>query len=99
MEKTEMRFMPMLKEFLLSNGEVYTVRKYKMVEKEVEVEGVGTCRRIPLGEITDKGQLLSHVPLSGFPTLQAWWNKIQQFIPYADDKMYLYHVVLKDAAG
>lgn len=95
---TEMKFLPELKEFLQERREIYTVRKYKMEERDVEVVGVGLCRRIPLGIITSKEQLEKYYPYSGFPTLQAWWNKIQQFIPYADETMYLYHVVLKDGA-
>lgn len=90
----KIRFFPFLKDFLCEKKEIYTVRKYKMDERDVEIVGVGICRRIPLGEVTDKAQLLKYTPLSGFPTLQDWWNKIQQFIPYTDDKMYLYHVTL-----
>lgn len=93
---TEMRFLPFLKDFLREKKEIYTVRKYKMDEREVEVVGVGICKRIPLGEVTGKMQLLKYTPLSGFSRLQDWWDKIQQFIPYLDDKMYLYHVKLVD---
>jgi len=92
---TEMKFLPFLEDFLWEKKEIYTVRKYKMDERDVEIDNVGVCRRIPLGEITDKMQLLEYKDLSGFSTLQDWWDKIQQFIPYAGMKMYLYHVVLK----
>ena len=92
---TEMRFLPFLRDFLREKREIYTVRKYKMDLRNVVVADIGICRRIPLGEVVGKIELLEYTRLSGFATLQDWWDKIQQFIPYSDMKMYLYHVVVK----
>ena len=91
---TKMSFMPILKNFLRDHGVVYTVRKYKMVEKVVEVEGIGECRRIPLGSISKKEELLPYVELSGFDSVEAWWDKIRYFVPDVDSTLYLYKVEL-----
>ena len=93
---TEMRFLSFLKDFLREKGEIYTVRKYKMDEREVEIEGVGICRRIPRGIITNRKQLEPYYTLSGFPTLEAWCDKILELIPSDEDIKYLYHVVRKE---
>lgn len=87
-----MRFLPELKQFLLDHGEIYTVRKYKMVQNLVVIEGVGVYLRIPLGTVTKEEDLEPYVLLSGFPTTQAWWEKILTFIPRRWDVKYLYHV-------
>ncbi len=89
---TKMSFIPMLKEFLLTKGVIFTVRKYKMVEKLIEVEGVGNCQRSPLGPIAKRKDLLPYVELSGFPTAEDWWAKIRFFIPNLDSPVYLYKV-------
>lgn len=47
-----MSFMPELKEFLLKNGYIYTVRKYRMTKAVVDIDGVGRCNRIPVTEGT-----------------------------------------------
>ncbi len=55
----KMQFIPELSNFLLKNGFIYTVRKYRMSQLNIEAEGVGLCRRIPLGEIEEKEDLSS----------------------------------------
>ncbi len=92
---TQMSFIPALKDFLLEKGVVFTVRKYRMEEKLVEVEGVGGCQRSPLGPISKKEDLLPYVELSGFPSVEDWWAKIRFFITDADSPMYLYKVEKK----
>ena len=94
-----MSFLPELRDFLKANGSIYTVRKYKMVEKDVEVEGVGLCHRIPIGTISSKEHLQSYVTLSGFPTVEEWWVKILQFIPRELDTKYLYKVEKGNRSG
>jgi hypothetical protein len=89
--------MPRLKAFLIEHGEIYTVRKYKMTEADVVIEGVGLCRRIPEGTIGVTGQLEFFVRLSGFDSVMDWWKMILKFIPSSGDTKYLYHVVRKEA--
>lgn len=89
---TSMSFMPQLRDFLAEKGMIYTVRKFNMVEKIVHIEGVGDCKRTPLGLIT-KEDLIPFVPESGFETLEEWWSKIRYFIP-PGQPMYLYKVVV-----
>ena len=92
-----MSFLPELKRFLLEHGEIYTVRRYRMAEACVEIDGVGKCRRVPLGKVSDMSQLEQFVAASGFDTVEAWWTKILSFIPeyVSQEKVakYLYHVV------
>jgi len=88
-----MSFIPELKAFLKRSGVIYTVRKYKMADAHVEVEGVGRCHRIPLGEVNSKEDLVSYVAFSGFNTLDDWWTKIEWFIPDSKVPKYLYKVL------
>ena len=94
MQLTEMHFLPELKQFLKTNRVIYTVRKYRMTKKEVEVEGVGVCTRVPLGKIDTPDQLEPYVGMSGFDSLSDWLLKIRRFIPPEGD-WYLYRVGLK----
>jgi len=87
-----MSFIPQLKEFLLKNGVIYTVRKYRMIEAIVEVAGVGRCRRVPVRIVQELKDLVPYVAESGFSTVEAWWSKIRFFIPDCTDVMYLYKV-------
>lgn len=87
-----MSFMPQLKEFLLRNGYIYTVRKYRMVEAVVEISEVGRCNRIPVLENISKEDLLPYVEFSGFPTLEDWWAKVRYFTPDKSLPLYLYKV-------
>lgn len=92
-----MAFLPELRKFLLAHGEIYTVRRYRMGLAKVVVEGVGTCQRVPKGTVVDMDALRPWVSLSGFDTVEAWWDKILSFIPSATDQSrvakYLYRVV------
>jgi hypothetical protein len=96
---SEMSFLPELKIFLLKNGLIYTVRKYKMSEAIVSIEGVGECKREPLGTIKTKEDLEPFVGSSGFDTVDAWWKKIKYFIPSEGDIKYLYRTRLLDESG
>jgi len=87
-----MSFIPQLKEFLLTNGIIYTVRKYKMSDAIVNVEGIGECHRIPVGTVDRKEDLIPYVEESGFETIEDWWKKIKYFIPNSWDTKYLYKV-------
>lgn len=91
---TEMQFLPKLKEFLAENGHIYTVRKYKMVEKDVWVDGVGLCHRIPLGRVLSSEALIDYFVGSGFDTVEDWWKKIKSFVPSGE--LYLYKVEVKE---
>ena len=87
-----MSFIPQLKEFLLTNGIIYTVRKYKMSDAIVNVEGIGECHRIPVGTVDRKEDLIPYVEESGFETIEDWWKKIKYFIPNSWNTKYLYEV-------
>ena len=89
-----MNFIPELKSFLKEKSEIYTVRKYDLRDECIEVEGTGWCNRIKFSKVLDKAELLPYVPLSGFPTLSLWWEKILHFIPHKDSPKYLYHVTV-----
>jgi len=88
---TLMSFLPELKNFLRGSGCIYTVRKYKMIEKDVEVDGIGTCHRTPLGGVSSLEDLEDYYQMSGFATAKDWWEKIRYFIP-PGSPMYLYRV-------
>jgi len=87
-----MSFLPELKSYLKDNGFIYTVRKYKMSDAIVEVDGIGECHRIPIKEVEERTELEPYWAGSGFISLDLWWNKIKYFIPNKNDPMYLYKV-------
>jgi hypothetical protein len=87
-----MSFIPELRDYLKEHKVIYTVRKYKMSPAIVEIEGVGQCKRLPLGIISCKDDLGDYYKESGFPTVEAWWAKIIYFIPRAEDIKYLYRI-------
>jgi len=87
--------MPELKEFLKRNGLIYTVRKYKMVRAIVDIEGVGLCDRLPLGEVSSQEDLESYAENSGFQSASDWWSMIRHFVPDKDSTLYLYMVEVR----
>ena len=91
----DMQFLEELRDFLREERVIYTVRKYKMAPKLVHVEGVGSCRRVPMGEITGAGDLAPYYTYSGFPTMGDWWAKVRSFIA-PGEPMYLYRVEVEE---
>jgi len=92
---TKMSFMPELKAFLLRNGLIYTVRKYKMLRAIVDIEGVGLCDRFPLGEVSNQEDLESYAENSGFQSAEDWWSMVRHFVPDKESPLYLYMVQVK----
>lgn len=92
---TKMSFMPELKAFLLRNGLIYTVRKYKMLRAIVDIEGVGLCDRFPIGGISSEEDLSHYVENSGFSSIGDWWSMIRHFTPDKESALYLYMVEVK----
>jgi len=86
-----MQFLPELKEFLLKEGMIHTVRGYEMKAAWVNVEGVGKCYRAPKGAVHSKDDIEKYVETSGFANVDNWWAKIQSFIK-SGQTMYLYAV-------
>jgi len=93
---SNMSFMPQLKAFLKRNKIIYTVRKYKMADAMVEVDGIGECHRIPIGIIEKKEDLNDYVDGSGFSTVDEWWTKIKYFIPGSWTTKYIYKVEVEE---
>ena len=87
-----MSFLPRLQEFLLDNGFIFTVRKYRMTRAVVDIDGVGKCNRIPITGVVSRETLLPYLKSSGFPTLEDWWAKIRYFTPNKNLPLYLYKV-------
>lgn len=88
-----------VKNCLVENKEVFTVRKYKSygLVSAVKVEDIGMCRKEFIKIITDKKELLDYVKLSGFESLDDWFNKIRMFIS-ENETMYLYRVIINKKA-
>lgn len=92
MVRNEMSFIPKLKEFLLKNKKIYTVRKYLMQEADVYISGLGYYHRKPIG-IVSSLSLSRYVKESGFDTVEDWIKMIMHFIGN-DINWYLYEVTL-----
>ncbi len=75
-----MKFLPELRDFLREHGTIYTARGYDMRRAGVVVEGVGPCRRIPMGRVVIRDSLRLYVGLSGFSSLEDWCGKINEFV-------------------
>jgi len=88
----EMRFdVGCVRECLVREGKVYTVRGYYLYEGDVVVDGVGVCYRSRLGEVVRKEDLGRYVGLSGFKSVDEWWKVIRRFVK-DDRKLWLYVV-------
>ena len=87
-----MKFLPELRDFLRGHGTIYTVRGYDMRRAGVVVEGVGPCRRIPIGRVATREELGPYVHLSGFSSLGDWCDKINEFC-YGDKWLYKVEVI------
>lgn len=91
--KRKMRFdVRQVRDCLVEQRKVYTVRSYNASDGEVEVSQVGLCRRRNLGEVSSREELSDYVALSGFNTLDEWWGAILRFIKDGKPK-WLYEVV------
>ena len=89
-----------VKDFLVKNGFVYTVRGYKMRNMLVNVDGVGICKRARGisrngndDRIKSKEELRDWVKGSGFSSVDSWWNAIYKFCKDRDKWVYLVKVV------
>ena len=70
-----------VKECLMKNGVVFTVRKWKSYGNVefVNVEGVGVCRKERVQEVHGVEDVKEFVELSGFENVVDWWSKIKMF--------------------
>ncbi len=86
-----MQFFPELKDFLREKGLIYTVRRFKMVRANVLILKVGGCLRDPIKQVYRIEDVAEYAEVSGFPTAEDWWKKLQSIIPRGAP-MYLYKV-------
>lgn len=77
-----MRFdVPCVKECLVKNKIVYTVRSWQGygLTSKVEVDRVGSCTKKRVLKVSRKEDLAKYLSLSGFSSLDEWWAKIRSF--------------------
>lgn len=82
-----------VRECLRREGRVFTVRSYCLegrFYRFVTVDGIGLCWRELVCQVTCKEDLLKFVHLSGFNSVDEWWNKIVSFC--GDKQKWLYKV-------
>ena len=90
---------PVVKKCLIDCDQVYTVRKYEIHDKfsVTEVNNVGSCMVEKIMKVESMADLREFVPLSGFATLDQWWDKI---VGFGAQNGWLYHVtILNDQDG
>ncbi len=70
-----------VKECLVKNKIVYTVRAWEGYSalSKVEVDGIGLCTKKRIMRLTRKEDLAQYLSLSGFGSLDDWWEKIRSF--------------------
>ena len=76
----KMRFdIKYVKEYLVKNKIVYMVRSWEGYSSlsKVEFDGVGPCMKKRIMRVTGKGNLAKYLSLSGFGSLEDWWEKIE----------------------
>ena len=79
MEMRNMSFdVDVVRNCLIENGCVFSVRSYCLENENVKVEGVGVCRRINGFEVKSKDDLVKYVKRSGFESVDDWWNVIER---------------------
>lgn len=84
-EEKKMRMMKFVvrkvKECLVREGRVYSVRKWGSVGKESEVfvEDVGVCEKRCVRRIERKDELKEFVGLSGLRSVNEWWKWCVKF--------------------
>lgn len=81
-----------VRNYLLRNGEVFTVRKWKSKSKfrVIDFEGRGyMVERIKA--VSGRRSILKYVRSSGFDNVDAWWSAIKKFDAMRGQ---LYHVTL-----
>jgi hypothetical protein len=78
---SKMRFdVKVVKEFLVKNGFVLTVRGYDYgIKSKSFVEGVGEVQRLRLRVVNRKEDIMGFEKYSGFNSVDEWWNKIASF--------------------
>ena len=81
-----------VRDCLLNNKVVFTVRSYLYDNKESEFDG-GKIKRFLIREVDCKEDLSDFVKLSGFDSVDEWWDKIVMFC--RDKKKYLYLVLIQ----
>ena len=91
---SDMFFIPTLKAFLKEKGEIYTVRRFKYVTHECDVEGVGRCDRHFIKRVNIQDDLACYIDASGFALQSQWWKTVRHFIKPGED-MFLFRVVVK----
>lgn len=73
--------MPKLKDYLITNGVIYTVRKFNMPSKDVWIDKTGWYKRTHIKQIFSKKELEPYADTSGFDSLDEWWDMIKYLIP------------------
>lgn len=87
-----------VRECLLREGYVYTVRGYNMRSEWVWVDEVGRCFRKHVMEVKCKQDLERFVhKYSGFTDIDSWWKVIESFC--AGKQKWLYAVYDETAVG
>jgi len=90
-------FVDCVRDCLIDNGVVFSVRSYDLANADVQVEGVGICRRMRGFEVLDKQDLRKYVKLSGFNNIDDWWIAIEKFC--AGKRKWMYLVKVKKVPG
>ncbi len=78
----KMRFdVKCVKECLMKNGRVFTVRSWGGygLESNVDVDSVGRCKKIRICRVSCKEDIARYVKLSGFASVDEWWNRVLSF--------------------
>lgn len=92
----KMQFLPELAAYLKEHSYIYTVRKfyYSSPDDLVEVEGVGTCKRVYISQINNKEALIGYIYASGFKSVGDWWKEIKRLNRGYVGPFYVYEVTV-----
>lgn len=93
---SRMDFTSGLAEFLMREGKIHTLRKYKYSGQQADVLGVGEVNRHHVATIHRKEDLEPYLLSSGFATTEAWWKMARKLNKNYLGPFYLYEVTLKE---
>ena len=79
-----------VREYLSTNGTVYTVRSYDTKGKKAIFKNK---EFIKVKEIKEKEELKEYVNFSGFTSVDKWWEEIKKFIWKENQRKWLYKVI------
>ena len=104
--KSTITFIPELRDYLALHGDIYTVRSYRFWSvwsatlHHVTIPCMdGNYVQRFVKDVYSQSDIEEFAERSGFPTVEAWWDKVLYFYPDFTPPLFLYRVTLDSPGG